>query len=70
VNAIGPGYVETEVTAAFLAVERLREDVLARTPLGRLDAMQEVVAPAPFLLSDEASYLTGGALLVDGGMVA
>jgi NAD(P)-dependent dehydrogenase (short-subunit alcohol dehydrogenase family) len=70
VNAICPGYVETEMTAAFLAVERLREGVLARTPLGRLGDMREVVAPALFLLSDEASYVTGAALMVDGGMAA
>jgi NAD(P)-dependent dehydrogenase (short-subunit alcohol dehydrogenase family) len=70
VNAICPGYVETEMTAAFLAVERLREGVLARTPLGRLGEMREVVAPALFLLSDEASYVTGAALMVDGGMAA
>jgi NAD(P)-dependent dehydrogenase (short-subunit alcohol dehydrogenase family) len=70
VNAVCPGYVETEMTAAFLAVEHLRQDVLARTPLGRLGALREVVAPALFLLSDEASYVTGAALLVDGGMAA
>ena len=70
VNAVCPGYVETEMTAAFLGVERLREGVLARTPLGRLGDMREVVAPALFLLSDEASYVTGAALLVDGGMAA
>ena len=70
VNAVCPGYVETEMTAAFLAVERLRDGVLAQTPLGRLGAMREVVAPALFLLSDEASYVTGAALLVDGGMAA
>ena len=58
------------MTAAFLGVERLREGVLARTPLGRLGDMREVVAPALFLLSDEASYVTGAALLVDGGMAA
>ena len=70
VNAICPGYVETEMTAAFLGVERLREGVLARTPVGRLGEMREVVAPALFLLSEEASYVTGAALLVDGGMAA
>jgi NAD(P)-dependent dehydrogenase (short-subunit alcohol dehydrogenase family) len=70
VNAICPAYVETEMTAAFLAVDRLRQGVLARTPMGRLGTRDEVVAPALFLLSDEASYITGAALLVDGGMAA
>ena len=70
VNAICPGYVETEMTAALLAVEHLRQGVLAQTPLGRLATLEEVVAPALFLASDEASYITGAALLVDGGMAA
>jgi NAD(P)-dependent dehydrogenase (short-subunit alcohol dehydrogenase family) len=70
VNAVCPGYLETELTADFLAVPHLREEVLAATPLGRLATLEEVVAPALFLASDEASYVTGVALLVDGGMAA
>ena len=70
VNALRPGYVETEMSRAMLAVERLRAEVLSQTPLGRLATMEEVVAPALFLASDEASYVTGAALLVDGGIAA
>jgi NAD(P)-dependent dehydrogenase (short-subunit alcohol dehydrogenase family) len=70
VNAICPGYVETEMTAPMLAVDHLRAEVLAATPLGRLATLEEVVAAALFLASDEASYITGAALLVDGGMAA
>lgn len=70
VNAICPGYVETDMTSAMLAVERLREDVVALTPLARLATLEEIAAPALFLASDEASYITGAALLVDGGMAA
>jgi NAD(P)-dependent dehydrogenase (short-subunit alcohol dehydrogenase family) len=70
VNAVCPGYVETEMTASMLAVERLREEVVAATPLGRVATVDEVVGPALFLASDEASYVTGAALLVDGGMAA
>ena len=70
VNAVCPGYVETELKKAMLAVDHIREDVLARTPLGRLASLEEVVAPTLFLASDEASYVTGAALLVDGGMAA
>jgi 3-oxoacyl-[acyl-carrier protein] reductase len=70
VNAVCPGYVETEMTATMLAVEHLREEILAQTPLGRLATMEEVVAPALFLASDEASFVTGTALLVDGGIAA
>jgi 3-oxoacyl-[acyl-carrier protein] reductase len=70
VNAVSPGYVETELTAPLLAVERLRAEVLDATPLGRLATIEEVVAPTLFLASDEASYVTGADLLVDGGMAA
>jgi NAD(P)-dependent dehydrogenase (short-subunit alcohol dehydrogenase family) len=70
VNAVCPGYVETELTGEMLAVERIRAEILEATPLGRLATLDEVVAPALFLASDEASYVTGAALLVDGGMAA
>ena len=70
VNAICPGYAETEMTQAMLAVERLRADVIAQTPLGRLATLEEIVSPALFLASDEASYVTGAALVVDGGIAA
>lgn len=70
VNALCPGYVETELTSAMLSVERLRDEVVAETPLGRVATVEEVVGPALFLASDEASYITGATLLVDGGMAA
>jgi NAD(P)-dependent dehydrogenase (short-subunit alcohol dehydrogenase family) len=54
----------------MLAVEHLRAEILRLTPLGRLGEIDEVVAPALFLASDEASYVTGAALLVDGGIAA
>jgi gluconate 5-dehydrogenase len=70
VNAVSPGYVETELTDAMLAVERLREEIVAQTPLGRIATVEEVVPAVLFLASDEASYITGAELLVDGGMAA
>ena len=70
VNAICPGYAETELTEAMLAVDHLRDEVLRLTPLGRLAELEELVAPALFLASDEASYVTGAALVVDGGIAA
>jgi NAD(P)-dependent dehydrogenase (short-subunit alcohol dehydrogenase family) len=70
VNAVCPGYVETEMTAPLLAVERLRDEVVAATPLGRVATVSEVVGPSLFLCSDDASYVTGAALLIDGGMAA
>jgi NAD(P)-dependent dehydrogenase (short-subunit alcohol dehydrogenase family) len=70
VNAVSPGYVETELTDAMLAVEHLREQVVAQTPLGRVATVEEIVPAVLFLASDEASYITGAELLVDGGMAA
>jgi len=58
------------MTEKLLAVEHLREDVLSSTPLRRLATLGEVVAPVLFLASGEASYITGAALRVDGGMAA
>ena len=70
VNAVCPGYVETAMTAAMLAVEHLRDEIVVATPLGRIATMDEIVAPILFLASDEASYVTGAVLVVDGGAAA
>lgn len=70
VNAVCPGYVETELSKPLLAVEHLRSEILSQTPLGRLATLAEIVAPVLFLLSDEASYITGASLIVAGGMGA
>lgn len=70
VNAVCPGYAETELTKAMLGVDHIRTEILSQTPLGRLAALEEIVAPVLFLLSDEASYITGAALVIDGGMSA
>jgi 3-oxoacyl-[acyl-carrier protein] reductase len=70
VNALCPGFVETELAAPVLAVERLRAEIIAATPLGRIASVDEIVGPALFLASEEASYVTGAVLLVDGGTTA
>jgi NAD(P)-dependent dehydrogenase (short-subunit alcohol dehydrogenase family) len=70
VNALCPGYVETDLTAKMLSKESIRGSILDATPMRRLAEMREVVEPALFLASDEASYITGAALLVDGGFAA
>jgi 3-oxoacyl-[acyl-carrier protein] reductase len=65
-NAIAPGYVETALTDVL--PEDVRGMILANTPLGRLGRPEDVAGAVRFLCSDEASFITGEVLLVDGGM--
>ena len=70
VNALCPGYVETDLTAKMLTNQPSLNSILEQTPMRRLAEISEVVTPALFLASDDASYITGAALLVDGGFAA
>jgi 3-oxoacyl-[acyl-carrier protein] reductase len=65
-NVIAPGYVKTALTDAI--PEDARETMLVNTPLGRLGDPENVAAAVRFLVSDEASFITGEVLLVDGGL--
>jgi 3-oxoacyl-[acyl-carrier protein] reductase len=65
-NVVAPGYVKTALTDAIPA--EARETMLANTPLGRLGDAENVAAAVRFLVSDEASFITGEVLLVDGGL--
>jgi NAD(P)-dependent dehydrogenase (short-subunit alcohol dehydrogenase family) len=68
VNAIGPGYIDTPMTALLQEDEARMRMVLARTPMGRLGRPEEIAATALFLASDESSYITGEILHPAGGM--
>ncbi len=68
VNAIGPGYVATEMNAALVNDPDFDQMVVDRTPVGRWGEPAEIAAAAVFLASDEAAYVTGQKLIVDGGM--
>lgn len=66
INAITPGYIETEMTESL--AETTRNAMLQATPLGRWGTAEEVAAAAVYLASDEAGFVTGHALRVNGGM--
>ena len=65
-NVIAPGYVQSALTDAI--PDDARETMLANTPLGRLGDPENVATAVRFLVSDEASFITGEVLLVDGGL--
>jgi 3-oxoacyl-[acyl-carrier protein] reductase len=66
VNAVAPGYVDTDMTRALTPEQR--ENVLKAVPLGRVATAEEIAAGVVYLASDEASYVTGQVLRINGGM--
>lgn len=66
VNAVAPGYVATALTDVLPA--EVRDAILANTPLGRLGEPEDIAGAVRFLCSDQASFITGEVLLVDGGL--
>ena len=66
-NAVAPGFVLTELTQDL--PENLQAQLTERTPLGRFGTVEEIADAVAFLVSDEAGYITGQVLAVDGGLV-
>jgi 3-oxoacyl-[acyl-carrier protein] reductase len=66
VNAIAPGYISTSLTDVLS--DDLKQLILANTPLGRLGEPEDVAGAVRFLCSDEARFVTGAVLQVDGGL--
>jgi NAD(P)-dependent dehydrogenase (short-subunit alcohol dehydrogenase family) len=70
VNAVCPGAVSTPMLAPAFELPGFREQLEGRTPLGRISTPDEIARPIRFLLSDEASFITGAHLTIDGGLTA
>jgi len=66
VNAVAPGFIETDMTADL--PEAARQGIVDQTPLGRIGRPEEVAAAVVFLASEEAGYITGQVVRVNGGM--
>ncbi len=70
VNAIAPGYMDTDNTAALRGDADRSKEILARIPMGRWGLPADLAGPVVFLASDAAAYVTGHGLVVDGGWLA
>lgn len=67
VNAVAPGVIETDMTKGLMTDEKTKAGLLARIPKGRFGKPEDIGAAVAFLASDEADYITGTVLYVDGG---
>ena len=70
VNAISPGFIETAMTAEFRGDPEIEQYLISQHPIGRLGRPEEIAAVASFLASEEASFVNGVVLPVDGGYTA
>jgi len=67
VNAIGPGSIGTDMVKQLMVDDAVRRNIMSRTPMQRIGKPEEIASVAAFLASDEASYITGETINVDGG---
>jgi len=70
VNAIAPGFIDTEMTVPLQEDERFNRWVLERTPMGRWGVPEDLAGAAVFLASEASAFVTGQILAVDGGWMA
>jgi len=69
VNSVAPGFIDAGISAPFYADPEIRKERGSRVPVGRLGSGDDIAAAVLFLASDEASYINGHQLVVDGGVV-
>lgn len=69
VNAVAPGFVETPLTQAFLADEKVRTSQIRRMPLGRIMTVEDIMGAIVFLASPASAMVTGTSLVIDGGFL-
>lgn len=70
VNAIAPGFITTGMTKDVLVMKQFNDLIISSTPLGHVGEVEDIAAAAVYLASDEAKYVTGEVLYVDGGWTA
>jgi len=67
VNAIGPGYYETEMTKTLFSDKKVQESMIGKIPLKRIGLPEDLAGTAVLLASDASAYITGQVIYVDGG---
>ena len=70
VNAVGPGAIDTPMTKGAFADEQTKKGFLARVPVGRIGQPEDIAGMVVYLASDEADYVTGATIFIDGGYLA
>ena len=70
INSVHPGYADTPLTETRFSDPEIREDLLRRTPIGRLGTAMDIAYGVLYLASDESSFMTGASLVIDGGTTA
>jgi 3-oxoacyl-[acyl-carrier protein] reductase len=68
INAIAPGFIDTDMTAFFRQNEKIYDNIVKRTPLKRFGKPEEIAKIARFLISDDSSFMTGEVIVADGGI--
>jgi len=70
VNAISPGVIETKMAESVISDPAAKETILKRVPKGRVGQPKDIASAVVYLASEEADYVTGAVLVVDGGWLA